>query len=104
MGTAVESWWEVTATPITRPLSLMAHWVTAEGKALAIADGLGVAPSLLQSGDMIVQRHRFANLWPTAEHWLRIGAYWLDTMERWPVASAGEADAIFIRVERPSTP
>ncbi|MEJ5310461.1 MAG: glycosyltransferase family 39 protein [Anaerolineae bacterium] len=104
MGTEVESWWEVTATPITRPLSLMAHWLTAEGEALAIADGLGVAPSLLQSGDTIVQRHRFANLWPAPNHWLRIGAYWLDTMERWPVAGAGEADAIFIRVERPSTP
>jgi len=103
-GTEVESWWEVTATPITRPLSIMAHWLTAEGEALAIADGLGVAPSFLRPGDVIVQRHRFANLWPTPNHWLRIGAYWLDTMERWPVVGAVEADAIFIRVEHPQTP
>jgi len=100
-GTEVESWWEITTTPITRPLSIMAHWVTAAGETPVIADGLGVAPSLLQPGDVIVQRHRFAGLWPAPHHWLRIGAYWLDTMERWPVVGADEADAIFIRIEQP---
>jgi len=101
-GTEVESWWEV-STPITRPLSLMAHWVTAEGDALAVAEGLGVEPFHLRPGDILVQRHRFVDLWPMADHWLRIGAYWLDTMERWPVSGAREADAIFIKIGHPST-
>lgn len=96
----VESWWMVATAPITRPISVMAHWLTTEGEILEVADGLGVAASTLSQGDIIVQRHRFTQITPEINGWLRVGGYWLDTMERWPVVDAGEADAIFVRIER----
>jgi len=94
----VETWWQVTTGPITRPLSIMAHLLTPNGEALSVADGLGVSPLALAVGDLVVQRHRF----PTplqAELWLRTGAYWLDTMERWPVGDVPGDDALFIPLE-----
>lgn len=100
VGWDVETWWEVSTTaPVTRPVSLMAHWLTPEGEVLEIADGLGVAPATLHRGDVLAQRHRFSGDFPVAGGWLRLGGYWLDTMERWPVAGAGGADAIFVLIE-----
>ncbi len=54
-----------------------------------MADGMGFPPEYWQTGDLIVQRHRFflpANM-PPGEYTLATGAYWLDTMERWGVIS-----------------
>jgi len=85
----VETWWQVSDGPITRPFSIMAHLLSAQGNVIAIADGLGVWPSVLASGDVFVQRHRFSL--PddvAAEVWLQTGAYWLDTMERWAIQDA----------------
>ncbi len=78
----LRTWWRVTAIP-ARPLSLMAHLVGADGTLLAVGDGLGVPIEQWAEGDIIVQRH----LLPmppdvTASPRLAIGAYWLDTMER----------------------
>ncbi len=70
-----------------RPLSLMAHMVGPDGAPVAVADGLGVPVQVWQPGDIIVQRHRFtvpADV-PSGEYALQIGAYWLDTMERWTI-------------------
>lgn len=92
----VETWWTVTSGPITRPLSIMAHLLTADGTMLGTADGLGSSPLIWQAGDLLIQRHRF--LLPATGNvfWLRTGAYWLDTMQRWSVAGHTEADALFI--------
>jgi hypothetical protein len=68
-----------------RPLSLMAHLVGPDGVPVVVADGLGVPVQAWQPGDILVQRHRFtvpADA-PAGEYTLQIGAYWLDTMERW---------------------
>ncbi len=101
----VETWWAVETGPTTRPFSLMGHLITAEGESVAVADGLGVNPLELRPGDILVQRHRFEEVNQAAELWLRIGAYWLETMERWPV-NQGPADALFVplggRDEAPS--
>lgn len=84
-GLEVETWWQVTDGPITRPLSIMGHLLTGAGEVIGQDDGLGVSPVLWQPGDIIVQRHRFP-LPPAGEElWLRTGVYWLDTMEQWPV-------------------
>jgi hypothetical protein len=91
----VETWWRVTAGPTTRPFSIMAHLLTEDGVALGVADGLGISPSWLAVGDVIVQRHRFPALPEQGEIWLRTGAYWLDTMERWPLQGTPENDALF---------
>lgn len=91
----VETWWQVSAGPITRNFSIMAHLLTAQGEMLAVADGLDVAPPLLQPGDVLVQRHTF-NVPLSATLWLRTGAYWLDDMTRWPVGGQTAADAVFI--------
>ena len=90
-GEAVELlWtaWQVQAVT-ERPLSLMAHLVGPDGAPsggpVAVADGLGVPVQVWQPGDIIVQRHRFtvpASV-PSGEYQLQVGAYWLDTMERW---------------------
>jgi hypothetical protein len=95
----VETWWQVTDGPVTRPFSVMAHLVSANGEVVAVADGLGVAPITLVTGDVIVQRHRFSEQAAGSEAWLLTGAYWLDTMERWALESVPEADALAIQVQ-----
>jgi len=81
----VETWWRVTDGPITRPFSIMAHLLTSQGDVIDQADGLGVWPFVLAAGDVFVQRHRLALPPEGAALWLRTGAYWLDTMERWAI-------------------
>jgi hypothetical protein len=91
----VETWWVVTEHPVTRPFSIMGHLVSPQGETLDRFDGLGISPLDLVAQDVIVQRHRFAGH-PGAEIWLRTGAYWQDTMERWPLLDRPEADAILV--------
>ena len=81
----VETWWQVTAGPITRPFSIMAHLLTPQGDVMDQADGLGVWPSVLATGDVFAQRHRFALPQKGEAVWLRTGVYWLDTAERWVI-------------------
>ncbi len=101
-GTPIEfmTTWRVTA-PITRAFSIMAHIVTLEGEMLGAADALGVSPLELRPGDVFVQRHVLAaGSSAEAGVWLRTGAYWLDTSERWTVdiaaGSQHPSDAIFV--------
>jgi len=96
-GLEISTWWRVTEGPIERPLSLMAHLITATGEALEVADGLGVPPATWQAGDIIVQRHRFTQ--HAANNWLRTGAYWLDDGTRWSIAGQQGADALFVPLE-----
>ncbi len=91
----VETWWQVTEGPITRPLSIMGHLLNSEGELLGQNDGLGVPPVVWQPGDIIVQRHRFPRPPDGAELWFRTGVYWLDTMERWMVA---DADLLLLKI------
>lgn len=98
-GIQAETWWQVTETPSTRPLSIMAHLVTETGETLAIADGLGVIPDMWQSGDIIIQRHNFdltaENI--VAAHSLRCGIYWADDGTRWNIVHPHvQGDALFI--------
>ena len=92
----VETWWQVTEGPITRPLSIMAHLLAEDGTVLGTADGLGVLPQTLATGDVMVQRHNFPQPPEGAEVHLRTGAYWLDTMERWTVVGASENSVLFV--------
>jgi hypothetical protein len=76
--------WEVRGLP-NRPLSLMAHLIGPGGTGVAVGDGLGVPIEQWQVGDIIAQQHTLT-LPPDAPHGaytIRVGAYWLDTMERW---------------------
>jgi hypothetical protein len=59
------------------------------------ADGIAASPPELLPGDILVQRHRFEGVAGTA-FTLRIGAYWLDTMERWPVVNAPATDTLVV--------
>jgi hypothetical protein len=81
----VETWWRVVDSPIQRPFSLMGHLVAADGQTVEVVDGLGMAPDALASGDVIVQRHRFAQSSARPGLALLTGAYWSDTVERWDV-------------------
>jgi hypothetical protein len=88
----LEIWtfWQVDALP-DRPLSLMLHLIGPGGEPVVVGDGLGVPVENWQVGDIIVQRHAL-NLPPDApkgEYTLYTGAYWLDTLERWPVYQDG---------------
>ncbi|MCJ7738795.1 MAG: hypothetical protein MUQ10_16025, partial [Anaerolineae bacterium] len=84
----LHTWWQVLEAP-ERPFSLIGHVVDASGQAVLVADGLGIPFTELQAGDQFVQRHQFTfsdlGGWPDAPVWLQTGAYWLDSMERWPV-------------------
>ncbi len=87
----VETWWRVTEHPIVRPFSIMAHLMDKNHVLIANADGLGITPPALQTGDILVQRHQFPM--PNQEKsplQLRIGAYWLDTMERWQLRDGSD--------------
>ena len=95
----METWWMVTGDPIIRPFSIMAHLVSSNGETMGEADGLGVSPLTVAAGDVVVQRHRFPRPPDGAAVWLLTGAYWLDTMERWPVAGVPGTDALLIRLE-----
>jgi 4-amino-4-deoxy-L-arabinose transferase-like glycosyltransferase len=97
-GLDVETWWQVTQAPGVHFFSIMGHLLTTQGEVLSVADGLGVSPEMLRAGDILVQRHRFPAARGTA-FWLRTGAYWLDSMERWTVAGVPGADALFVPVE-----
>lgn len=93
----VETWWQVQNGPITRSFSIMAHLITLHGEVIGTDDGLGISPLVLAEGDVVVQRHRFPQPLTGVEVWLRTGAYWLDTLARWPVLD-GEAprDAVLL--------
>jgi hypothetical protein len=95
----VETWWKLAEGPIRRPISIMAHLLTAQGEVLGIADGLGVPSLYFQRGDIIVQRHRFGNIEESGNLWLRTGVYWLSTSERWVVLDTQNADAVFVHLE-----
>jgi hypothetical protein len=73
-----------------RPLSIMAHLLGPDGVLVAVGDGLGVPVEGWQPGDQIVQNHRLSvpSDAPTGDYTLQTGAYWLDTLERWPVRAA----------------
>lgn len=86
-GNTVELWtfWQVKEIP-NRPLSLMAHLVKPDGALIAAGDGLGVPIDQWRPGDVIVQRHRLSvpPETPPGRYSIQVGAYWLDTLERWP--------------------
>jgi len=89
----ITTFWAVTRVP-TRPLSLMLHLV-GPAQTNLVGDGLGVPTSEWRVGDVIAQRHTFAlpGDAPSGAYTPITGAYWLDTMTRWPVTSArAEAD------------
>jgi hypothetical protein len=93
MGDTVEitTCWRVTALP-GRPLSLMLHVVGPGGAPLLVGDGLGVPTENWRVGDVILQRHRLTL--PVGAsvgaYQVYTGAYWLDTLERWPVVVESE--------------
>ena len=103
-GLEVETWWQVAEGTISRPLSIMAHLLTEQGKVISVADGVGVSPSAWEASDVVIQRHRFSNLPPGKKGgWLRTGAYWLDTMERWTIPNVPGSDALFVRLDSQAT-
>ena len=80
------TYWQVTHKP-DRPFSLMGHLIGTDGLPVAVGDGLGVPWDQLQPRDILIQRHALpipAEL-PSGDYRLQTGAYWLDTMERWPI-------------------
>ena len=96
----VESWWKVKSESITRPFSIMAHLVSSENDTALVADGLGISPFFLRNGDIFVQRHVFqsVDIEQAESAWLRIGVYWLDTLDRWRINYEDNADALFISI------
>ncbi len=93
-GETVELWtfWQVEQPP-ARPLSLMGHLLGADGVPLAVSDGLGLPVEQWQAGDQFIQRHRLTvpQDTPPGDYRLQTGAYWLDTLERWPVQVDGQS-------------
>jgi hypothetical protein len=90
----LQTYWRVREVP-GRPLSLLAHLLGPDGTGVAVGDGLGFPVEQWQPGDTIVQRHILSI--PADAHpgvyTVITGAYWLDTMERWPV-DAGETHIV----------
>jgi hypothetical protein len=106
---SIEVWtyWRVDGLP-ERPLSLMLHLIGPGGAPTAVGDGLGVPVENWQVGDVLVQRHRLdvPSEAPTGDYALFTGAYWLDTLERWPVVQGEQnvGDQIALPPLRVSAP
>lgn len=86
--------WDVVAIP-DRPLSLMAHGVDSDGRVVALEDGLGYPIEQWRPGDRLIQIHRLQlpATWSSVPSSLTLqtGAYWLDSLERWPVDRTNDA-------------
>jgi hypothetical protein len=98
-GLVVETWWRVDDGPVARPFSVMGHLLSASGDVVGMYDNLGVSPLALASGDILVQRHVFDVLPDSGTLWLRTGAYWLDSMERWGVTDRPGVDVLVVPIE-----
>ncbi len=96
-GLTVETWWQVTAGLTTRPFSLMAHLLDAQGNPLEVRDGMTLSPSALAPGDLFVQRHQFHTT-STSQLWLRTGVYWADDLTRWRMHETPDADMLLLRL------
>jgi hypothetical protein len=82
----LETVWRIDGVP-SHPLSLMAHILTPDGRAIAVGDGLGVPLESWQPGDVFVQRHKLT-LPQDAQrgsYWIQTGVYGLDDGRRWRV-------------------
>jgi hypothetical protein len=79
--------WLVAEGPISRPFSIMGHLLSADGALIEAVDGLAICPLALLPGDLYVHRHRFSSN-SREDVRFQTGAYWLDTMERWPAIDA----------------
>jgi hypothetical protein len=93
----VETWWQVTDGPIVRPFAVMGHLMAPNGQVLGQFDDLGISPLALASGDVLVQRHRFAAP-AQGDYWLRTGIYWREPMERWEAADTPGADVLLVQL------
>jgi hypothetical protein len=91
-GQSIEllTFWRVTGQPPAM-LSVMAHLVTNDGRAMAVADGLGFTADQWQVGDVFIQRHVFQILagTPPGTLWAQTGLYTLDNIQRLPVSVNG---------------
>lgn len=88
------TYWRVQNRPGI-PLSIMAHLTDEQGNVIAVGDGLGVTVDNWRPGDVIVQAHSLA-IAPEASpgpYTPRIGLYFLESLERIPLAD-GTADAL----------
>ena len=94
-GIDVETRWQVLDGPVERPFSLIGHLLDEQGAAMAMADGLGLSPLALQTGDVLVQRHRFPQTSGDSVQF-ETGAYWLDDLSRWPVTGTPGAAGIVL--------
>jgi len=91
----IETWWQITSPPSSRPFSVMAHLVREDGATVGVADGFGIAPSDLAQGDIVAQSHAFTLGEGTEGLWFRTGAYWLDTTQLWTTPDHA-GNAIFV--------
>jgi hypothetical protein len=97
----LQTFWQVNDPP-PEPLSLMAHVIAEDGRAIAVGDGLGVPIENWQPGDVIAQRHALeipADT-PPGEYWIHVGAYTLSDLRRLNIATAEQSGADRVLLER----
>jgi hypothetical protein len=99
--TELETIWRVNRSP-AEPLSIMAHLIAQDGRAISIGDGLGVPIENWRAGDVIVQRHLLEIPPDTVPgvYWIQIGAYTLADLRRLVVVSAEQPNADRILLTR----
>ena len=79
----------------------MADLMAADGTAQQVADGLGVPPTEMVAGDIIVQRHRLSEPPATGDITLLTGADWLNGLAPWNVNGAPGTDALMVHLAMP---
>jgi len=80
----LETVWRVDSVP-GRLLSIMAHTLGSDGRAVAVGDGMGVPIESWQPGDVFVQRHTLTvpKDTPRGSYWIQTGVYWLEDGKHW---------------------
>jgi hypothetical protein len=83
--------WRVIGRP-PGSLSVMAHLRAADGRAIAVGDGLGFTTEQWQAGDVFVQRHRLSVPLDAVPGPVTVqtGLYTLDNLQRLPVSENGD--------------
>ncbi len=76
------TWWRV-ERPLPPDLASFVHLLNAQGALLSQHDGWDAASSLLQPGDVVVQRHLLPAAPAEEEYTLRVGLYERGSSQRW---------------------
>jgi 4-amino-4-deoxy-L-arabinose transferase-like glycosyltransferase len=98
----VQSWWQVQTHPAARPFSIVTQLRDTNGNVLGTTEGFAIPPERLAIGDIVVQRHQFANISASTEglEW-HLRVQWVDNQAFWGLFSTPEVTELKVLLDNP---